>query len=187
MYQLINLSDFTPYKAISENINASKKLDMYIIEAQTTYLYDSMGHEFFYQLLEEMENSPVATEWDNLFNGVDYNETTHQRLIKFEGIKPALIYWAYARFIANANYTVTAHNFVIKKDEWSENASEKTIGRLIQQANEMGETYWNRVEKYLHDQRTLNPTWYEAWGQHHCHEGIKGRSSTQISAIGKNN
>jgi len=185
MIQLITISDFSPYRHISSNIAADKKIDMYIIEAQQFDLFDLMGHDFFYNFIDEMANSPLDTAWDNLFNGVDYNEPSTGRLIKYEGIKPALIYFSYARYIGNANFTATAHNFVTKKDDWSEPVSEKTIGRLMTQANSAAMAYWHRVEKYLCDQRTLNPTYYTVWNE--CNTGIKNRTSTQISAIGKNN
>lgn len=185
MFQLISLSDFAPYKSISSNIVAANKVDMYIIEAQKTDLAELMGRDFFFQLLEEMENSPVAAEWDNLFNGVEYNEPTHQRLIKYEGIKPVLIYYSYARFIRHTNHIATAHSLVIKKDEYSEPVSEKTIGALIQDAKSMAVAYWNDVTDYLHHYRTLQPTWYELW-QRSC-DARKNKTSVQISAIGKYN
>lgn len=185
MIQLITIDDFAPYRHITSNISSEKKLDMYIIEAQQFDLFDLMGHDFFYNFIDEMVNSPLGQEWDELFNGVDYNEPHSNRLIKYEGIKPALIYFSYARVIGNANQTVTAHGFVTKKDEWSDPVTEKTIGRLMTQANSAAIAFWNRAVKFLHDQRTLNPTWYETWHTH-CASHSK-RTSTQISAIGKNN
>lgn len=147
---LIGLSDFGDYKHITSNLNASIKLDPYIREAQEFDLRPLMGTEFYLALCEDFEASPSLATYEDLFNGSEYTigGVKHQH----NGIKAALIYFAYARYIPGGQVNSTPFGLVQKLNQTdSQPVSDKIIARLVQQARSGAESYWSRTHKFLLD------------------------------------
>jgi hypothetical protein len=174
MTKLISISDFTGYPAISANVNVVKKLDPYITEAQRFDLLPILGQEFYWDLIRDFEASPSLADYDELFNGSEY--TVNNITYKHEGLKPALIYFTYARYRMNANEEETATGLVTKNNPYSEPASEKAITRRVDQARSAAFAYMEPVIKFLNDKYLDYPLWTKE-----CKTGNK--RSTRISGI----
>ncbi len=157
MTLLISLSDFTPYKAISSNINATKKLEPYILEAQEFDLRPILGEELYNALVADFELSPPLQTYADLFNGCTWTIAGHT--YKHDGLVPALCYFAYARYKLNSNTEDTAFGTVVKRNNESEPASEKQVNRQSDQARTGAMAYMNRVIKFLDDNSTDYPLW----------------------------
>ncbi len=144
---LITLDDIKNFKPISLNVNETKQLKPFILEAQEFELKEFLGDEFYLALVADFNASPSLATYGDLFNGVQYtyNGTTYENT----GIKPMLIYYAYARYLNNANPIITANGIVQKNNSSSTPVSEKTIARLVNQATSGGKVYENRVVDYL--------------------------------------
>ncbi len=150
MIQLITISDFTQYKAISSNLNAIKKLDSFILEAQQFDLKHLLGSAFYLDIEKEFSSSPPFPTYSDLFNGSEF--TCGNKAYKHEGLKAVLCYLSYARYVLNSNIEATAFGTVHKKTEESEHVDEKTIKRLHDQSYAGAMMYWEDVKKYLNDQ-----------------------------------
>lgn len=157
MTLLISISDFTPYKAISANINATKKLEPYILEAQEFDLKPLLGDELYNALVEDFEASPSLTDYSDLFNGSEWTLSGHN--YKHAGLIPVLCYFAYARYKLNSNTEDTAFGTITKRNNESEPVSEKTISRQADQARSGAMSYMNQVIKFLNDNSTDYPLW----------------------------
>ena len=147
MTKLITLADIQTLKPISANVNEVKQLNTYILEAQEFDLRPFLGDEFYLALIADFETSPSLSTYGDLFNGVDYvyNSDTYRN----DGIKPMLIYYAYARYLNNAQSIITPNGIVSKENNNSTPVSEKTTARLVSQAMTGGKLYENRVLDYL--------------------------------------
>lgn len=174
MANLITISDFADYRAISTNVNDVKRLDPYIAEAQEFDLKELMGQYLYDDFIKNI----LTTKYQELLNGKEYTDTSGYT-VNYKGIKPVLVYYAYSRFLANDNIKSTASGFVIKRqDEYSEPISEKTMARLIQQAESSALSYFEGVRKFLND----NYTTYTLW--QYCGVNPTKQSGCRISAVG---
>jgi len=124
--KLISLTDIQELKGISSNVNIVKQLNPFIIEAQEMELRPFLGDEFYLALLAD---APTFANYGDLFNGVDYTYNGHQ--YRNDGIKPMLIYYAYARYLNNAQSIITPNGIVSKENNNSTPVSEKTTARLV--------------------------------------------------------
>lgn len=88
-----------------------------------------------------------------LMNGESYVDPSGYQ-IDYQGLKPALIYWTFARFIENQQISITSHGVVEKTNDYSEQVSEKKIAYRITQARSGALNYFRLVEKYLCDKNT---------------------------------
>lgn len=139
MIQLIDINDIIEFKPLSLNMNISTQLEPWIIEAQEFDLQPCLGVPMYVDLLANPLNYTELFEpFTYSYGGFDY---------KHEGIKSSLIYWTYARYLANANNHNTAFGVVTKLNDYSEPAEEKTISRLIKQAQSGAVAY---REQWLH-------------------------------------
>jgi hypothetical protein len=174
MSLLISISDFEGFPAISVNTNVVKKLNPYIKEAQELDLLPILGQELYWALMEDFEASPSLATYSDLFNGSEY--TLNGRTYKHQGLKPALIYFTYARYRMNANEEETATGLVIKNNPYSEPASEKSIARRVDQARSAAFAYMEPVIKFLNDNEEDYPLWRNTCKQ-------VNKRSTRISGI----
>jgi hypothetical protein len=175
MTLLISISDFTPYKAISANINATKKLEPYILEAQEFDLRPILGDELYNALVEDFEASPSLTDYGDLFNGSEWTVGSHT--YKHNGLIPVLCYFAYARYKLNSNVEDTAFGTVTKRNLESDPVSEKTIARQADQARSGAMAYMQKVINFLNDNSDDYPLWVN---------GCKPKRRSRISDVENN-
>ena len=145
--QLITLANIQAVKSISLNVNESKQLTPYILEAQNFDLRELLGDAFYLDLVADFVASPSLADYSTLFNGGTYtygSETYH-----LDGIKLFLIYCTYARYLANSSVIATATGLVHKTNQYSDKVEEKTISRLVSQARSGATFVENNVKEYL--------------------------------------
>ena len=157
MTVLITESDIAAYKAISANINATKKLFPYVIEAQQFDLKELIGDAFYLDLVNDFNGSPSLSVYSDLWNGCEW--TYAGITYRHEGLKSVLVYFSYARYAMNANEEETAFGIVNKTDQYSSRVSEKTILRKVDSARAGAMAYFTDVKKFLNDNSTDYPLW----------------------------
>lgn len=177
MSLLITKEDIAEFKSLSENIDATLKVNPFILEAQEFELRVFLGDEFYIDLLEDFNASPSLVKYKDLFNGSVYICGT----TKYEnpGIKPMLVYYAYARIVQKGSTNSTAFGFVEKVNEDSKPISERTIVRLVEQAMSGAKAYENRVRLFLSRNSADFPLW-------ECGGDNLNVGSSRISAVGGN-
>jgi len=137
---LISKEDFTQYRHISKNIDAKQRLEPYMLEAQRFDIVPFLGSDIITEILDQLE-----TGTGNTNTLTTLNETL------LELIKPVCVFFSYARMLANQPVQVTRYGVVTKNDDNSEPVSEKTLARLINQANNIAEAYKIDLLAYLKD------------------------------------
>lgn len=144
---IITVDDIRNIRAIAYNIDA-ERVNVYIREAEELDIRRQIGTTLY----ERYNNSAeLTTEEGIMLNGGDYTaECGGERHIS--GVKVALAYFAYARFVRNAQINVTPYGVVTKLGEDSEPTNYKAVAAIAQDAQNIGEAllaecldYWRTV------------------------------------------
>jgi len=157
MTNLITITDIQAFKPMSVNIDVSKKLTTFIREAQEFDLRPLLGDEFYLAIVSDFEASPSLQVYGDLFNGVTYIYGGHT--YQHDGLKSVLVYYAYSRYLNNAQTNQTAFGVVEKVNEHSNPISEKTLSRQVGQAISGAKAYEQRVIDYLVRNESTYPLW----------------------------
>jgi len=121
-----------------------------------------------------------------LLHGETYTDAQDYS-ITFKGIRAALVYWAYARFVENQNMTVTATGLNQKENEFSKGVDSKMIAARISQARSGALAFFEDVKKYLCDMNTEDATNFPLWRTGTEDRGISGGSRyTTVNAFRSN-
>lgn len=150
--KLITLANIQAVKSISLNINESKQLNPYILEAQNFDLRELLGDTFYLDLIADF---PTLTKYSLLFNGGQYTYQNENYYV--DGIKQFLVYSTYARYIVNSGVISTATGMVAKTNQYSEKVDEKTIMRLSTQARSGATFCEENIVKFLERNKSTYP------------------------------
>lgn len=162
MIYLINQTIFQQYEDININIKP-ERLKVFIKKAQELDLKPFLGYALYYQLItccsEDgtiKEDAPQA--YKDLLNGSEYLDE-YGRIVLYEGLAPALVYFTFARFIENDAVHYTATGPVIKHHDNGNALSSPEIVKLVQQQRSIANAYTNDIEKFLRDNQENFPLW----------------------------
>jgi hypothetical protein len=144
MILLIDKEAFEPYKDVTKNVSGTK-LNTFILAAQQLDLEPLLGEDF----LNDFLNNIADVKYQELLNGVG----------SFEGVKPVLVHYSYSRYVMSTNVTDTPFGLVNKSNEFSTQASEKTLIRMARQAESQGVWHWEKVKKFLDQNTSVYPLW----------------------------
>jgi hypothetical protein len=153
---LISLTDIRKFKSITINTD-NTRLENYIQEAQDFDLQPFLGNELYYDLIADKESSPSLATYGDLYNGSTYS--IGNRTFKHVGIVPVLVYFTYARYLANQNVASTKYGMVVKTNDFSQPADSKTVQRLIDQAKSGALVYQDQVKQFLDYKNPRYPLW----------------------------
>lgn len=134
--------DIREVRPISENVNDIKRLSPYIDECENLFLIPAIGSKQ-YKALEEA-TTPLTEELENLLNGCYYADDAKY----CSGLKKAMGYLVYSRFVRNQQANATAFGMVTKRSEFSEPLDEKTIVRIANDAEKIGLEYLQQCVDY---------------------------------------
>src|SRR3990167_8784079 len=128
---IITISDIqAAIPDMSVNIE-EEKVTRYIAEAQEFDLKPVLGRALHFAFVDGLAASPQEQIYVDLFEGKTYLDTGLNQNISFGGVKKAMIYWAYARFLNNQDTNVTSFGIVQKENEYSkpsERSEERRVG-----------------------------------------------------------
>lgn len=148
---LITENDIRAIRPIANNLNAKDRLLPYIEEAENLFVIDTLGAANYKAISED------ASKFDLVLNGGYYEkcgQTAH-----LVGLKAAIAYLAYSRFLLNQQVNVTSFGVVVKNGELSNPVDNKQVIYQSNQAKEIGLKYLNEVAEYLSICRTRKNTW----------------------------
>lgn len=132
--------DIRAIRPIAENVNDVNRLIPYIDECEKLYLLPSVGAVRF----KKIEDKSIDN-YNALMDGGYYDEETKY----FAGLRAAMGYLVYSRFVRNQNVNATAFGIVAKQGQYSENVDEKTIIRVSNDAEKIGLEYLKQCVDFL--------------------------------------
>lgn len=158
---ILNSNDLRNVRPIAENINDPARLEPYIREAETLRLVDAIGANL-YRWLDETDFSGHGP-----FQYGDVTITKDQYTAameggyydggRSEGLKIAIAYIAYSRFIVNNPINPTAFGVRYKDGEFSTRIEDNIIVRSSNEARNIGEAYLEKAINHLKALRLLTP------------------------------
>lgn len=137
---------------------SSSHFDPYIKEAEELDIRPFLGDALYYALVSAVASSPVTPIYDDLLNGTTY--TYSGETVEFKGIKMAIQYYAYARYLANHDVVNTKSGQRQKVEEFSQIPSAGATQRRIDQAKSAGREYLESAKRFL----DTNYASYTLWG-----------------------
>lgn len=167
---IINITTIQKYRPMAANIKP-EAINVYIRESEHLDILPAIGAELYrrysqlgevdvdvdVQLQDEkgnriyiLEEGELPTEEYKLLNGGFYTDCTGQ-VRRFEGLKAAHAYLAYARFVRNHSTQVTPFGVVQKMGDDSNAASDRNIAAVCKDAERIGTAHLQEAVAYWKD------------------------------------
>lgn len=166
---MITIDDIRAIRQIAGNVN-EERVNIYIREAELLDIEPVIGADLYEKLtnigeivlpdgeteiLDETGDNSIIVADENelplneykLLNGGYYEDGSGVKH-RFEGIKKALAYFAYARFVRNHGTQVTPFGVVNKLGDESQNADARSIAAVSADARKIGENWLNESMKF---------------------------------------
>lgn len=136
---IITVEDIRKVRPIADNLNDEKRLLPYIDECEKLFLIPAIGASLYKKINDNI------SEYEELLSGGYYDNDTKY----FNGLRQAMGYLVYSRFVRNQNVNATAFGMVFKEGQFSEKVDEKTIVRIANDAEKIGLRYLSECVEYL--------------------------------------
>lgn len=159
MINLVTKSDLDNYKHVQDSIKNWITWTQFVSEAQLFDIKAWLGDALLNELVAQQSTNPTSFSAANqiLLDGGSY--TYQSRTYLSQGLKAAIIYYAFARFTNRTPFNYTAAGIVLKDSDLSTPASDKQIQRLETEARLMAEAIKCEITTYLDRNYTLYPLW----------------------------
>ena len=150
--QLVQLSDIKSIvKNISSNID-EQRINTAIMEAQNIDVKPLINEQVYITLIE---GDVIPDNYLQLMNGCIY--TYNDLKYKFEGLKVAIIYFAYARLIKGLDSSVSAGGLVQKNNDFSTHTPIRERMNAANEAESIGNLHLKECLDYLTRNNDLFP------------------------------
>jgi hypothetical protein len=159
MISLVTKVDLDQYKYIADSLKNSTSWPMFVSEAELFDVKAWLGDALLNELIIQASTLPITISALNqtLLDGGTY--TYQSRTYMFQGLKAAIIYYAFAKFTNRTSFNYTAAGIVYKDSDLSTPATSKDIQRLETEARLMAEAIKCEITTYLDRNYTLYPLW----------------------------
>jgi hypothetical protein len=201
---LITKTDFAAYRNLTLNMDDSKRLEPFILEAQRLDLSNMLGKRLYFDMIKYLAsyNAGIAAQTDlspyqpttdelwfqQLLNGASYNHTWPDQSITtkiYAGLKPVLVYLSFARFVRSDNVRSTQSGFVKKTVDFSVQISDKEIQSAASRAEADANAFFTATEDFMAD----NVAYFKKYldsdypGSHRDAMRTEKRTGTQLHAV----
>jgi hypothetical protein len=164
MIGLVTKADLDKYKYIADSVKNSTSWSQFVSEAQMLDVKFWISDGLLNELIVQASTLPTTISAANqlLLDGGSYVYQTHTYL--FQGLKAAIIYYAFARFTNRTAFNYTAAGIVVKESDLSTPISDKVMQRLETEARLTAEAIKCEVIAFLN----RNHASYPLWADHAC-------------------
>jgi hypothetical protein len=164
MINLINITDFTENKFLTQNLD-DRDIDPVITEAQEFDIKPIIGAAMYL----DMMNNLTASKYIELLDGKIYTPNGEADAIYFSGLKMALKYYVYARLLVVNGVKSTNSGFVQKTLENSERISGTQLTQMIAQTRSGAKVYETEVRDFLCNYSAIYPLYCEGVRKNNGH------------------
>ena len=157
MKNLVNRNDAGKFRYFADSIKNETGFDQACLEAELLDIQPWLGSALLYELKTQNDTDALTAYNTTLLNGGSYvyNDDTYT----FEGLKAAIIYYAFARWRRRDGVTVTAFGSVVKSSDFSEPVPESVRMRLSKDDFEIAEALKLDIIRYLNRNIDDYPLW----------------------------
>lgn len=143
-------------RPISENIDATKRIQPYILEVENLIIRPALGALKYKNI--EANKTDVANKL--ILEGGYYDGDTKY----LNGLYQAIGYLAYSRLVRNNNVNVTAFGVSEKLSQFSDKVDEKVLLSVANDAEKVGKQYLNECLEYLQFDDSENKIYNKRFG-----------------------
>jgi hypothetical protein len=149
MTPLITLADIRLYRPdVTLNMDEDR-VRAYIIGAQEFSVKDVIGQALFLALTTGYTSSPQEERMVKLMDGDNYKPCNSEYDVRFEGLKPAIVYYSVARMLTMQPGNVTRFGVVQKRNPDSEPLQEDVYQRNITDTVSQAAAYIQDALNYI--------------------------------------
>ena len=160
---LITISNIREVKSIALNVDDSR-IEPYIEEAELLYVIPAIGAELYQQLndsiLQDNSGNPIdinnsqtfsQDEISDLMNGCYWDKNIGGEKVKqyCTGLKKAISYLTYSRFIRNQNVNVSPFGVTFKTSLDSEKVDDKILMSISKESEKIGQEFLQQCVDFL--------------------------------------
>jgi len=156
MNAIITITDIRELRRIPNQVEWTGDFENYVIEAQRFDIRPFLGDAMFYDMMENLTSAVYV----DLLDGTEW--TYAENTIQFDGLRVALAYFSFARYIQSNNVFMTRYGLVTKSTEHSEPVDEKTIARLVSQARNAANAIIEQAKLFLNNNIAVYTLWNSA-------------------------
>jgi hypothetical protein len=175
MKALITVDTIKQYRPLSKEISIDR-IAPYILEAQLNDIQPMLGDTLFTDLVKKFATTgdPMYASYQELLFGKEYTPTGSAGPILFDGIAPAIAYFALARFFEGNPVNVTRFGVVQKLNEnFSEPVSPQVLASAISSVRANGTMYLNKAVDFLNSNTDTYTYWKYSQQESLNRTGIK--------------
>lgn len=174
---LVAKSDFAPYAQVSEYGDFDALMNTHILNAQLYDIRPSLGDSFYADMVLNILNANYVA----LLAGGQY--TYDGNIYFFQGLKKAIVHYAYSRYAMRGGVQDTGSGLVIKKNDWSDPLDQKGLSKESEYHKNLAVGAMNDCTQFLQRNRTTYPKYLFA----SC-DGVESasRRSIRITSIDNN-
>jgi len=162
MISLVTFADLQNYKYIASSVKNSDSWDFFVSEAQMLDVKSWLTDALLLEIIGQASTLPTTISAANqtLLDGGTYSYQT--KTYFFQGLKAAIIYFAFARFTNRTAFNYTAAGIVIKDSDLSTPITDKQMQRLETEARLTADAIKCEIITYLDRNSALYPLWADA-------------------------
>jgi len=155
---LIKLEDLSNFRDVSDNIDEAR-FNTFARESQMREMRSFLGDALYNALIKDFtpdvdEGTFSEQRFKDLWFGTVY--TRNGFSVQFNGLKPAIVYYAYERFIYYQKLNVTRYGLRnLQDNDLSDNA--EFVKKWEVSSDSMGLMYQEDADKFLQENITLYP------------------------------
>ena len=157
MTALVTKTDLDGYKYVADSVKNSTSWPQFVSEAQLLDVKLQIGDPLFNELETQFIAGTLTADNDTLLDGGTYTYLTYTYM--FQGLKAAIIYYAFARFTNRTPFNYTAAGIVVKESDFSTPVTDKVVQRLETEARLTADAIMCEVILYLNRNYLLYPLW----------------------------
>lgn len=162
---LISKAELIQFCGISKNLQ-KEDLTPFIRLAQQQDLLPFVGPEFYYDLVSSYDGPSVGTftgatqsDLDKAWLGESGWTYSTGRTREFFGLRPALIWWSYARILENIDLRVTSSGARLANHEYSDRATREAVSTKAKEARATALIYATDCQTYFDKNRSSYTLW----------------------------
>ncbi len=151
---LASFEDFGEYKRIPPAILGDERLQTAVLNAQRGVIRDLLGKALYHDLI----NNRTVAKYVSLLDGATYSE--NGATVQFHGLKPAILWYAYAIALQDLSTTPTKAGLKVKEAVGGGTTVDQTaLNDEKSRANAQGDMYAQEVREYLDANVSTYPLW----------------------------
>lgn len=151
---VITVNDIRALRPVAKELD-QERVEPFIREAQMHDLRPILGDALYYDFVNKFQSTgdPMYANYQNLLNGSVW--TVNGKTKQHYGLKPIVVYYALARFVANNQINITRFGVTSKVNPQSEPVTDLALRNMITELKSVAVSYQSQTIDFLRDNASI--------------------------------